>query len=283
MKIAVTTASGQLGTAIVKKAIEHFGKENIIGLARTPEKAKHLEVEVRKGDYTVQKDFEESLKDVDVLIMVSGNDMPENRIEQHRNIIRGAKMANVRKVIYISIMGIEGRCKFDSIIKSNRQTEKDIAESGMDYAIARNGLYVEADIEALPDYIKEGKITNSAADGKCAYTSRAELAEAYMHLVKNEELKNNIYNVAGEKITQQELTDAINSVYNLNLKYETLSVEDYENDRVNAHGEYFGKVIAGIYEGIRNGTFDIKSDFEKITGRKHQTNLEYLKENKIKV
>ncbi len=39
MKIAVTFASGQLQSAIVKQLIKEIGPYNIIGLAGTPEKA----------------------------------------------------------------------------------------------------------------------------------------------------------------------------------------------------------------------------------------------------
>lgn len=51
MKIAVTSASGQLGSTIVKKIIKEIGKENVVAIARIPQKAKHLGIEVRKGDY----------------------------------------------------------------------------------------------------------------------------------------------------------------------------------------------------------------------------------------
>ena len=49
MKIAVTSAGGQLGTAIVKELKREIGSENVIGLARTPERASHLGVEIQKG------------------------------------------------------------------------------------------------------------------------------------------------------------------------------------------------------------------------------------------
>lgn len=44
MKIALTSASGKLGEAIVKQLIKEIGKENVIGIARTPSKAAHLGV-----------------------------------------------------------------------------------------------------------------------------------------------------------------------------------------------------------------------------------------------
>ena len=43
MKIAVTSASGKLGASIVKHLINLIGKENVIGIARTVEKATYLE------------------------------------------------------------------------------------------------------------------------------------------------------------------------------------------------------------------------------------------------
>jgi len=51
MKIAVTAASGQLGSEIVKACVALVGTQNVIALARTPAKASHLGVEVRPGDY----------------------------------------------------------------------------------------------------------------------------------------------------------------------------------------------------------------------------------------
>ena len=51
MKVAVTAVSGQLGSEIVKATTELVSAENVIGLARTPSKAKDLGVEIRPGDY----------------------------------------------------------------------------------------------------------------------------------------------------------------------------------------------------------------------------------------
>lgn len=90
MQIAVTAASGNLGSAIIRTTIELLGKENIIGLARTPEKAKDLGVEICPGGYNYKNVLEKSLKSVDTLLLVSGMDAPDKRIEQHRNVIQAA-------------------------------------------------------------------------------------------------------------------------------------------------------------------------------------------------
>lgn len=276
MKIAITSANGQLGRAVVKRAIEVFGADNVVGLARTPEKAKDLGVEIRKGDYDKQKDFEKSLQDIEVVVILSGNAHPDDRIGQHRNIINGAKIAGVRKIIYGSIFGDEGKCSFDAIIKSNRQTEADIVASGLDYAISRNGLYLEPDIEYLENYVKAGEIMNSAGEGRCGYTTRDELAYAYMKLAATNDLNGGAYNLFGDCITQQELTNEINQVFGTDLKYHAISVEDYKKDRVAEHGAYFGELIGGIYEGIYNGVFDLVSDYEIVAGRPHASVREMI-------
>ena len=83
MKIVVTSASGHLGASIIKHLIKEIGKENVIGIARTPEKAKHLGIEIRKGDYNNREDFDAGLQGVDAVLLVSGMDEPQKRIEKH--------------------------------------------------------------------------------------------------------------------------------------------------------------------------------------------------------
>ena len=188
MKIAVTSVSGQLGASIAKALIKEIGKENVIGIARTPEKAKHLDIEIRKGDYNSRTDFDAALKGVDKVLLVSGMDQPQKRIQQHRNVIEAAKLNGVQKIVYTSIVGDEENTAFSPVVQSNRQTEEDVRSSGLQWIIGRNGIYIEPDLEYMDTYIKEGGITNCAADGKCTYTSREELGFAYAQLLLNDRL-----------------------------------------------------------------------------------------------
>lgn len=278
MKIAVTTASGHLGSTIVEHLKLAIGKENVIGIARTPEKAAFLDVEIRKGDYNNKADFVEALKGVDAVLLVSGMDHPDKRIQQHRNVIEAAKENGVKKIVYTSIVGAEKGNGFSPVVASNRQTEEDIKNSVMDWAIGRNGIYMEPDLEYIETYKSEGGIINSAADGKCGYTSRNELAYAYFKLLTNDSLLGGTYNLFGDTITQQELAEAINKAYDLNLEYKSVSVEDYTIQRKAALGDFMGTVIGGIYEGIRGGKFDEESSFLKVTGRSHKTSDELIQE-----
>ena len=269
MKIAVTTASGALGSEIIKALVKEVGNKNIIGIARSPEKATHLGIEIRKGDYNNKEDFNKALKGTDVVLLVSGMDHPDKRIGQHRNIINAAKENGVKNIVYTSIIGKDGDSTFDPIVKSNRQTEKDIQESGLDWLIGRNGLYIEPDVEYIEKYKEFGKIANCAADGLCSYTSRSELAFAYTKMILHEDRNGNIYNLVGDAISQIQLTNYLNLAFGTDLFYETMEVEDYLEFQQKVNGEFLGTVIAGIYSKIRNGEFNVESDFEAAAGRKH--------------
>ena len=71
MKVAVTTANGQLGSAIIMELIKILGKENVIGIARTPEKASSLGIKICKGDYNRKEDFDAAFKGIDTKTMES--------------------------------------------------------------------------------------------------------------------------------------------------------------------------------------------------------------------
>ncbi len=282
MTIAVTSASGQLGAAIVKQLIADVSKEHVIGIARTPEHAEGLGVEVRKGDYNSREQFDVALRGIDTVLLVSGMADPKNRIQQHRNVIEAAKANGVQKIVYTSIVGDEEATAFSPIVRSNRQTERDIQSSGLDWVVGRNGIYIEPDLDYLNTYVKEGGIRNCAGDGKCAYTSRPELAVAYARMLTEDGHNGQVYNLVGEAITQERLAELINAVYSTKLSYTPVSVEAYAADRKADLGEFMGTIIAGIYQGIRLGANDVRSDFARAAGRAHKSPREMIEAYRMK-
>lgn len=280
LKIAVTSASGGLGSAIIRRIIQESGKENIIGIARTPEKASHHGIEIRKGDYDKREDFVQALSGVDTLLLVSGMDDPRKRIQQHRNVIDAAIDAGVSKIVYTSIIGSEEGNEFSPIVKSNRQTDEDVKNSGLKWVIGRNGLYIEPDLDYIDTYVKDGGIVNCAGEGKCSYTSRNELAYAYWLMLVEEKHNGQIYKLLGEPITQSQLAELINQVYHINLSYTAISSEDYKILRQAELGEFLGTVISGIYEGISKEKFTAPSDYDKAAGRTHLSALEMIRDYK---
>ncbi|MEO2105923.1 MAG: NAD(P)H-binding protein [Actinomycetota bacterium] len=276
MKVAVTSASGKLGAEIVKACLELLPADDVIGLARTPERAAHLGVEIRPGDYEQRDALESSLVGVDVVLLVSGMDAPDKRIGQHRNVIEAARAAGVRKIVYTSIQGAEEGTAFTPIVRSNRQTEQDVRNSGLDWVVGRNGIYIEPDIEYLDTYVLAGGISNSAGDGRCGYTTRPELAHAYARMMTSDDHNGHTYDLHGQALTQAELAAHLNDAFGTDLTYTPMSVEEYRADRIAELGEFMGTIIAGIYQGIREGASDRPSDYRAATGRNHIAWDEYF-------
>ncbi|MBU2871413.1 SDR family oxidoreductase [Colwellia sp. E2M01] len=271
MKIAVTSVSGHLGKEIVKTLMAITAKENIIGLARTPQKAQDLGIEIRPGDYNDQAVLETSLHSIDILLLVSGMDAPDKRIEQHRKVIQAAKNSGVKKIVYTSIQGAETNTAFSPIVQSNRQTEQDIINSGLDWVIGRNGIYIEPDIEYIDTYKKLGAVYNCAGDSKCGYTTRPELAFAYAKMLMEDKHNGKVYNLHGQALTQYQLVEYLNQAFTTNLRYSPMTVEAYREDRMAELGEFLGNIIAGIYQGILEGECDNVSQYQQAAGRPHQS------------
>lgn len=278
MRIAVTAASGQLGSEIAKAAMKLVGSDNVVGFARTPARAANLGIEIRPGDYRNRDELTTSAQGIDCLLLVSGMADPAKRLEQHRNVIEAAKTAGVSKVVYTSVQGADKGTAFSPIVRSNRQTEEDVRNSGLEWAIGRNGIYIEPDIEYIETYKEHGEIANCAGDGKCGYTTRPELAAAYARIMTEPKHNGQTYNLHGSPMTQQQLTDKFNIAFGTSLTYRSMSVEEFQAERVAELGQFLGTVIAGIYEGIRNGAFANESQFLQAAGREHQSWEEYFKD-----
>lgn len=85
------------------------------------------------------------------------------------------------------------------------------------------------------------------------------------------------YNLAGEAITQLELTEYLNKAFGTSLIYESTSVEEYKAERIAELGEFLGTVISGIYAGIRNGDMFVDSNYKVAAGREHISWKEYFR------
>ncbi len=271
MTIAVTAVSGQLGREIAQALLEMPGGTPVVGLARTPQKALGLGIEIRPGDYSKPDQLQASLAGIDALLLVSGIDAPDERIQQHRNVIEAARIAGVGKIVYTSIQGPEQGTRFSPVVQSNRQTEADIRASGLTWAIGRNGIYIEPDVDYIDSYRTRGEIANSAGDGKCGYTTRSELAHAYARLLTGSDHDSQTVNLNGTPITQVQLADYLNSTFGTQLVYRAMTSAEYAEDRTAELGPFFGEIIAGIYDGIRLGAYDNASDFNAVAGRPHQS------------
>jgi len=287
MKVAVTAASGRLGHAILKVLSDEIGAENVVAIARSPEKVELPAIEKRRGDYQSIDEIAAACAGIDVVIMISAPvTRGTDRIVMHRNVIEGAKRAGVRKVVYTSVIGNgkEEGTQFFATQNVNRQAEYDLQESGMEWVVARNALYLELDLSHIIRARESGVYENNAGDGRCGYLTIDELAYATARLAADDKHTGRTYNLIGRTThTQAELVAMANQVFGMNVTYKVMSAEDnverfMRDPAISSRGEEVARMLTGCFECIAAGAFDVESDFEAAAGRPAKTTVQQMEE-----
>ncbi|MGI9291030.1 MAG: NAD(P)H-binding protein [Gammaproteobacteria bacterium] len=284
MKVGVTAATGNLGCLLLDKLAEQIGAENVTGIARQPGKISADNIERRAGDYENASDWEAALQGLDTAILISAPTDPEgikDRVEMHRNVIAGARKAGLRKLLYTSVIGNgkEIDTLYAPVAAVNRQTEKDLQASGLDWVITRNGLYLEFDVaHILKSAAGDNVFRNNGGEGRCGYITRDEIATATVQLTLDDKHNGRIFNLIGGCHTQTELVKMVNEVHGKNVSYEMISDDECFTKLAPERGEAVANMLTGCYQCIRNGAFEVQSDFADAVGRPAKSVLQQITE-----
>lgn len=285
MKVAVSAASGHLGHAVLRQLLTLTDAGNVIGIARSPDKIEVSGIDKRSGDYNDAEGMAAALAGVDTLVMISAPVGDWDRIVMHRNVIAAAQRAGVRKIIFTSVVG-NGREKdtwFWSTQQVNRQAEEDLRASGLEFIIARNGLYLEKDLRHIVLSNAEGVYRNVAGDGMCGYITIGELAYATARLALDDRNNNAVLNLVGNNLSQADLVKLANEVFDIKVRYETLSDEEnianlMKDEKIAVRGVKVARMLTGCFQSVRLGSFDVESHFEQAAGRPVRTTRQMMED-----
>ena len=225
MKIGVTGATGQLGRLVVESLKSKVSAETIVALVRNPEKAADLGIEARALDYTQAENLVASLKGIDKLLLISGNEVGQ-RLPQHLAVIDAAKQAGVKQLFYTSILHADSSPL--GLATEHLATEVAIKESGLTYTILRNGWYTENYTGSAKGAVGAGAFIGNAGDGKIASAARADYAEAAAVVLAGEGHEGKTYELAGdEAYTLTELAAEISKQSGKTIPYNNLTEAEY--------------------------------------------------------
>jgi len=225
MKIGVTGATGQLGRLVVEKLKQKVAADSVVALVRNPEKAADLGVETRPFDYTQPETLVTSLKGIDKLLLISGNEIGQ-RLPQHKAVIEAAKQAGVKQITYTSILHADSSPL--GLAGEHLGTEVSIKESGLTYTILRNGWYTENYTGSAKGAVGAGAFIGNAGDGKIASAARVDYAEAAAVVLAGEGHENKTYELAGdEAYTLTELAAEISRQTGKIVPYNNLTEAEY--------------------------------------------------------
>lgn len=225
MKIAITGGSGQLGRLIIEGLLKTVPSDNIIALARTPEKLQDLNIEVRKADYAEPESLNASLVGIDTLMFISGSEIG-SRVEQHTNIIKAAQKAGVKHIVYTSLLHADHSIL--NLAPEHKETEQLIKNSGIPFTILRNGWYTENYTASIGLALSLGAFLGSAQEGKISSAPRSDYADAAVTVLTTDGHIGKTYELAGDQsYTLSELAQEISKQANLEIPYKNLSADDY--------------------------------------------------------
>ncbi|WP_057937470.1 SDR family oxidoreductase [Algoriphagus resistens] len=283
-KIVITGASGHFGKSTINFLIEKgVPASSITGLLRDESKAKDLidkGINVKLGDYTNYQSLVTAFQGAEKLLLISGTDI-SNRASQHRNVINAAKEAGVNHILYTSF---ERKNESDDspmalLAKSHIETDQALRESGLNYTIFRNNLYLDVIPLFVGQQVLETGIFFPAGEGKVAFAARENLAEATANVLMEIGHENKEYAMNNvENYTFQSIADELSALTGNRIQYVSPEREVYRETLTKAGvpAEYIG-MFSSFAEAIKQGEFEnVKSDLENLLGKKPVSLKEYL-------
>ncbi|MBA8199551.1 SDR family oxidoreductase [Citrobacter freundii] len=226
--IAITGATGQLGQHVIENLLKTVPASQIVAIVRNPAKGATLSLQgitVRQADYTDEAAFTTALQGIDKLLLISSSEVGQ-RTPQHRNVINAAKSARVKFIAYTSLLHADTSPL--GLADEHVATEKMLAESGLDYALLRNGWYSENYLASAPAALEHGVFIGAAGDGKIAAATRADYAAAAARVISEEGHAGKIYELAGDEgWTLSQLAAELAQQSGKKVVYQNLSEADF--------------------------------------------------------
>jgi len=226
--IAITGATGQLGQLVIEHLLKTVSARQIVAIVRNPAKAEALSkhgITVRQADYTDQAAFTAALNGVEKLLLISSSEVGQ-REPQHKNVINAAKAAGVKFIAYTSLLHADKSPL--GLANEHVATEKALADSGIPFALLRNGWYTENYLASAPPALEHGVFIGAAGEGKIASATRADYAAAAANVIAQDGHAGNVYELAGDNAwTLSELAAELSKQSGKPVAYQNLSEADF--------------------------------------------------------
>lgn len=269
MSIVVTGATGHLGRHVVEQLLEKVPAEQVTAVVRSTEKGADLAergVRIAVADYNAPETFDGLFAAGDKVLLISGNEFDKGRVGQHRVVIDAAKAAGVALLAYTSAPGPLGAALADD----HRGTEEALLDSGVPYALLRNGWYHENYTENLAPVLAHHAVVAAAGEGRVSSASRADYAAAAVAVLTGEGHENKTYELGGDEAWSfAEYAAELSRQTGEEIVYTPVTVEALTGILTGAGlPEPLAAILAGVDASIEKGELVVDSgDLSRLTGR----------------
>ncbi|GHH88261.1 NAD(P)H-binding protein [Streptomyces capitiformicae] len=269
MSIVVTGATGHLGKFVVEGLLEKVPAEQIVAVVRSEEKAAGFAargVKIAVADYNSPETFDGVVSAGDKVLLISGSEVGNDRVGQHKVVINAAKAAGAALLAYTSAPGTLTAALADD----HRGTEESLLASGLPYVLLRNGWYNENYTENLAPVLQYNAVTHAAGEGRVSSASRADYAAAAVAVLTGEGHENKTYELGGDVAWSfAEYAAEIGKQTGKEIANNAVTVEAFAGILTGAGlPEGLAQILAGVDASVEKGELVVSSgDLNRLIGR----------------
>lgn len=202
MRILIAGASGQLGRAAARYALDRTAASDVILVTRDVDALAEYAArgaDVRYGDYDRPESLPAAFAGADRMLLISLHELG-HRVTQHRNAIDAAVAAGVRHIVYTSYVMVDPACP-STVVPDHLRTHELLERSGLEVTILRNGLYAETPVtQILPPAIARGMLVDNTDGAKGAFVHRDDCAAAAAAVLTSSGHEGETYDLTGPEL-----------------------------------------------------------------------------------
>ena len=282
----ITGTTGNFGRVAAAHYLQQQSAAPLAILSRDASKVADLAAqgaEVRIGDYNDYDSLVKAFTGIDKLLFVSSSDL-ENRLQHHKNVFNAAKEAGVNQVIFTSFQYVSTAADSPNGLMPNYvESEAILTNSGLNYTILRNGIYMDLLTDFIGPAIKENHtLFAPAGDTAATFTARKDMAEAAANvlLAADAYVNQTVDLINEEAVNFPAIAETLTAILGTKINYVDPTDETYREALAGAGlPPIVVDLIAGIIASIKAAEFTkVGHSLETILGRKPKTVADFLKE-----
>lgn len=195
MKIGVSGASGQLGSAVVQALAETVAAENLVAISRTPKTDRTYAG--RLGDYDQSETLVAAYQGLDRLLLIPGADLrPGIRSRQMLAAVDAAAQAEVGHVFLLSATGTQREGE-SAVGAAYWHSEQALIKSAIPaWTILRMSYFSETLVEEVRMSLTAGGLA-MLEDSRVSFVSRGDVAKAAAAALTSQGHEGAIYQLTG--------------------------------------------------------------------------------------
>jgi len=269
MKIGISGASGQLGTATIRELKERTPNVELVGISRTPEKTTALGIEGRFGDFDQPDSLTKAFAGLDRLLIIPSSDMrPGVRATQGSEAIRRAAEAGVEHIVFTSALGTR-HAEIPHLWQSYYVPEQALMRGATPWTILRMAYYAESFVDEVRMSLPQG-VHASTSNRRVNFVSRDDVAAAAAGILVGEGHHGAIYQATGpEALDGSARAALVTKVTGKSFGFAAVTVDQYRQGLAGAGlPPFVVDAVLGIQDMWARGGFDVTTgDVERLAGR----------------